>query len=263
MKTSTMLQNKNFVWKKPLFVVLSILFWLCAWHVAALLIDNSLLLPTPAKVATRLFELCGDLEFYRITAASLSRIALGLLWGVVIGTIIASLSASSDLFAFLFSPLIAVSKATPVASFIILVWSFTGGEILPVFISAIIVVPVVHANLTVGFKSISTELRETAKVFNLPFKTRMRVLYLPMIIPYFVSALTSSLGLAWKAGIAAEVLAYTSNSIGREIYFAKSTLEMTDLFAWTITVVVISMIFEYAVKQLFKLLPKGYRDATK
>jgi NitT/TauT family transport system permease protein len=78
-----------------------------------------------------------------------------------------------------------------------------------------------------------------------------------------VSALTSSLGLAWKAGIAAEVLAYTSNSIGREIYFAKSTLEMTDLFAWTITVVIISMVFEYAVKQLFKLLPRGYRDATK
>ena len=263
MKTSTMLQNKNTTWKKSVFITFSIVFWICAWYVAAILIDNSLLLPTPFQVCKRLLELGSDSEFYTITVASLSRIALGLLWGVIIGIFTASLSALSDFFNVLFSPLVAVTKATPIASFIILVWSFTGGEILPIFISAIIVIPIVHANLVVGFKSISAELRDTAKIFSLPFKTKMRVLYLPMIIPYFVSALTSTLGLAWKAGIAAEVLAYTSNSIGREIYFAKSTLEMTDLFAWTVTVVAISMIFEYAVKQLLKLLPRGYRDASK
>ncbi len=263
MKNSTILQNNSNAWRRTVFILFSVVFWILIWHIAAIMLDNRLLLPTPLQVGKTLLALGSDLEFYKITANSLLRIAKGLLFGVIIGIATAGLSAISEFFNVLFSPLVAVTKATPVASFIILVWSFTGGEALPVFISAIIVIPVVHANLLTGFKSIGAELREAARVFELSFATKMRVLYLPAVIPYFVSALSSALGLAWKAGVAAEVLAYTSVSIGREIYHAKSTLEMPELFAWTLTVVLISMVFEYAVKQLFKLLPRGYRDATK
>ena len=259
MTASTMLKNKN---KKvgPLFALLSILFWIGVWIAAAKWIDNSLLLPSPLVVTIRLSELLRDANFYKITLSTLTRITKGLAWGIIIGTATASLASASKFLNTLFLPLISVTKATPVASFIILVWSFTGGEILPVFVSAIMVVPVVHSNLLGGFGAISKDLRETSKVFGLNFKTRLRVLYLPSVTPYFVSALTSALGLAWKAGVAAEVLAYTTNSIGHEIYRAKSMLEMPDLFAWTLTVIVISIFIEFVVKQLFKLLPRGYKN---
>ena len=261
MIASTMSKNKNSKYGF-IFAILSVIFWIGVWLVAAVWIDNQLLLPAPQTVLLRLLELLQSKEFYKITLSTLLRILKGLVWGILVGTTTSSLASASRFFYSLFLPLISVTKATPVASFIILVWSFTGGEILPVFVSAIMVVPVVHSNLLGGFGAISKDLRETARIFGLDFKTRLRVLYLPSVIPYFISALTSALGLAWKAGVAAEVLAYTKNSIGHEIYRAKSMLEMPDLFAWTLTVVVISIIIEYAVKQLFKLLPRGYKNET-
>ena len=58
------------------------------------------------------------------------------------------------------------------------------------------------------------------------------------------------MGLAWKAGIAAEVLANTRNSIGGQIYGAKIYLETADLFAWTAVVVVMSVLLERLMLRL-------------
>jgi ribosome biogenesis GTPase A len=53
-----------------------------------------------------------------------------------------------------------------------------------------------------------------------------------------------------KAGIAAEIIAYTKDSIGREISNAKNILEGELLFALTISVILISLLFEYGLKFL-------------
>ena len=66
----------------------------------------------------------------------------------------------------------------------------------------------------------------------------------PTVLPYFRSALTSALGLGWKAGIAAEVLTVPQRSIGKMIYESKLYLESTSLFAWTLTVILLSLLIE-------------------
>ena len=77
-------------------------------------------------------------------------------------------------------------------------------------------------------------------------------------MPYISSALLSSIGLGWKAGIAAEVLCTPNVSIGTELFNAKTYFENIDVFAWTATVIVISLIFELVIMRLFKLLLKKY-----
>ena len=111
-----------------------------------------------------------------------------------------------------------------------------------------------------GLDGVSGELKEVAKVYDLSFKDKLKVLYLPETMPYFTAALTASIGLAWKAGIAAEVLAYTANSIGRELYRAKATLEITDLFAWTVWIILLSITLEFIAKQLLKLFKRRRKN---
>ena len=53
-----------------------------------------------------------------------------------------------------------------------------------------------------------------------------------------------SLGLCWKAGVAAEVIGIPKGSIGEKLYEAKVYLETPDLFSWTLVIVLISVIFE-------------------
>ena len=65
-----------------------------------------------------------------------------------------------------------------------------------------------------------------------------------MVLPYFLSACRLSLGMCWKAGVAAEVIGVPSGSIGEKLYNAKIYLNTPDLFAWTVVIIVISFVFE-------------------
>ena len=63
-------------------------------------------------------------------------------------------------------------------------------------------------------------------------------------MPYFSAGALTSLGLAWKAGVAAEVLCTPKESIGKMVYDSKVYLETAELFAWTAVVVILSLALE-------------------
>lgn len=106
------------------------------------------------------------------------------------------------------------------------------------------VVPIVWGNVKKGLDQVDGALREVALVFDFSFWKKLKILYVPSVLPYFVAGCTTSLGLSWKAGIAAEVLCRPSASIGNEIFLSKSYLETVDLFAWTAIVVILSVLIE-------------------
>ena len=79
------------------------------------------------------------------------------------------------------------------------------------------------------------------------------------MLPYFASGCATGLGLAWKAGVAAEVLCQPKLAIGTQLYRAKITLETPDLFAWTLVVIALSFVLEYALGLVFARLGGGKR----
>ena len=120
------------------------------------------------------------------------------------------------------------------------------------------VFPIVFSNIYKGIESVDKNLIEVSKIYKISFKQRISALYLPTLMPYFSSALLSSIGLGWKAGIAAEVLCTPKISIGTELFNGKQYFENIDVFAWTATVIIISLVFELVVTRLFKLILKKY-----
>jgi NitT/TauT family transport system permease protein len=107
-------------------------------------------------------------------------------------------------------------------------------------------------------KSVDVGLLEVCNVYNIPRKKMIKSLYVPTVTPYFTSALLSSIGLGWKAGIAAEVLCTPVRSIGKAIFESKIYFEYVDLFAWTAAVIVLSLIFEVLLTKLLKKLLSKY-----
>jgi NitT/TauT family transport system permease protein len=61
---------------------------------------------------------------------------------------------------------------------------------------------------------------------------------------------TTSIGLAWKSGVAAEALVWPKLAIGTQIYNTKLYLETADLFGWTLMVIVLSLLLEKLVSSL-------------
>jgi len=229
------------VWAASL---LCAIFWLAVWEGLALLVGKEVLLPSPFVTVKRIAELSVTSGFWLSCALSMLRIALGFLLAVAAGALIALLTAFVPFLRTLFSPALSVIKATPVASFIVLALVWMKSGTIPVFTSFLMVLPVVWSNAHAGLLSVDRDLLEMTRVYRLSRAERMKKLYLPSALPYFTAACGTGAGLAWKAGIAAEVLSRTAFSIGREIYDSKIYLETVDLFAWTAVLIVISVAFE-------------------
>ena len=77
---------------------------------------------------------------------------------------------------------------------------------------------------------------------------------MPSVKPYFLSACRTAIGLAWKAGVAAEIIAMPPDTIGTMIGEAKLYIMSAEMFAWTLTVVLLSLVIEFGVSYLFTRL---------
>ena len=140
----------------------------------------------------------------------------------------------------LLSPLLAAMRSVPVASFVIAALIWVPSRRLSILISLVIVLPLVYAGTLDGLRQIDPQLMEMARVFRMSRLNRLRAVELPAALPSVASALSVAIGMAWKSGVAAEVIGIPGGSIGEKLYKAKVYLATPDLFAWTLTIVLLS-----------------------
>lgn len=214
------------------------------WEIAALLIHQDILIVTPVAVLKRLGTIWQVEGFWRAIVFSFARIAGGFLLGLFLGCLLAVFAARFSLLETLLWPWMATIRSVPVASFVVICLIWLSARNLSVFISFLIVVPIIYQNVLEGLRTEKEEMREVAQIFQLPWYRRMRYIELPQIAPFLISACRVTTGMAWKAGIAAEIIGVPNGSIGKMLYTAKIYLDTDDLLAWTVIIVVLSVVSE-------------------
>ena len=251
-----MMQNKGKIYVKK-FIIL--LFWLGVWQILAMGVDNVLLVVTPLQALRALLTLAGQAEFWRSAFGSMWRIALGFLLGAVLALFLAAVSYRYKITEEVLRPFMVFCKAVPVAVFAVLILIWWGSSMLAVAICFLVVFPNIYLNTLEGLKSADRGLLEMAEVFRLPYGTRFFYIYRPALKPFLLSAFQLSLGMCWKSGVAAEVIGTPDHSIGGALYLAKIYLDTADLFAWTVVIVVLSVLFEkiifYGIEVFFRWEP--------
>jgi NitT/TauT family transport system permease protein len=230
----------------------ALVFWTAVWHLAALGVDNPLLLPTPVQVLRCLGRLAATADFWQITAISIARILLGVICAVLLGTVLAVLTVRSRWLDALIAPAMTAMQATPVASFAILVLIWVDRNYVPALICGMMGLPIVWSSVSSGIRVTDPQLLEMAKVYRLPRIHTLRRIWIPSVMPFFRTACSSALGLGWKAGIAAEVLTVPKQSIGRMISEGKLYLMIDELFAWTLTVIALSLLLQKIMLRLLQ-----------
>ena len=218
--------------------------WLIVWEIAARLLDREIFLVSPIKAIVRFGELAMTSEFWLSVVGSFARIAIGFLFAVLIGVLLAAISSKYKRVRELFAPIMLAIRAVPIASFIILALICFSSKYLSVLISFMIVLPTIYENVFTGIAETDKSLIEMAQVFRLTQSKKSRYIYLPEVFPYFKSACKTAVGMAWKAGVAAEVIGTPKGSIGAMLHQAKIYLETADLLAWTIGIVLMSLLME-------------------
>ncbi len=225
-------------------------FWLAVWWAAAAYVDKELLIPTPLAVAKSLAQLAVTADFWLAALYSLLRIFLGALAGVILGASLAAATTRFDIADMIFSPAMRVVRTVPVASFIILVLLWVKKSYVPAVISCLMVLPVMWESVCAGIRSADPQLLEMSRAYRMSKVRVIRYIYLPAVKPRFSAGIRTCIGLAWKSGVAAEVLCLPKLAVGTQVYYSKIYLETPALFAWTITVIVLSLLLEKAVARM-------------
>ena len=230
----------------------ALVFWTAVWYLAAMAMDNPLLLPAPLQVLRCLGNLMLTASFWQTVAVSIGRILLGIICAVFLGCVLAVSTTSCRLLEVLIAPAMTAMQATPVASFTILVLIWMDRDYVPVLICGMMVLPVVWNSVSTGIRVTDPQLLEMAKVYRLSRFQILRRIWVPSVMPFFRTACLNGIGLGWKAGIAAEVLTVPKHSIGRMIADSKLYLMTEELFASTLVVIVLSLLLQKLMLRLLQ-----------
>jgi len=232
------------------------LFWLLIWEAAYRYVGREILVVSPVRAVSRLFELAATPEFWSAVLATNVRVLEGFGFAILVGSVLAVLTSRFALLRHLFQPFLGVIRATPLASIIILALVWLATARIPAFVVFLMVTPMIWTNLFAGLEVIDVQLLEMGQVFRFGWWKKIRYIYLPSLMPYIVSALTTGLGAAWKTAIGAEVLARPAGTMGRHVYDARIHLLTADLFAWTIAVIALSVMLEKLMVWLLAFLSR-------
>jgi NitT/TauT family transport system permease protein len=221
-----------------------LVFWLLAWQLVSLCVQNPLVFVGPAETARAFLTQMGSGRFWQTIAGSAARIAAGFLLAFSAGFLAGGLASRFSFIKDLLAPLVLLMKAVPVASFVILVLIWLGVKGLTLTISFLVVFPIIYQSTLTGFASADPQLTEMARVFRLSSWKRYLYIYRPAVLPALTDGCRTALGMSWKSGVAAEVIGTPDFSIGAELYLAKIYFSTADLFAWTAVIILMSLCFE-------------------
>ena len=250
---------KNRLKIKTILKKISVLmFWILIWEFIYILVGKDILIASPLNVLFRICELIKSCTFWNNVGFSMFRVLLGFILGVLVGTLLSFATCLSSIARDFLKPVLSIIRATPVASFIILALVWLKSSMMPVFISMLMVIPIIWSNITQGISNTDVKLLEMARIFKFSMISKVKKKYIPSVFPYFTAACTTALGLSWKAGIAAEVIGNTKKSIGGEIYRSKMYIETVDLFSFTIVVIILSVVLECIVARFMKYISNKY-----
>lgn len=236
--------------KKSIYNIGVVLFWITVWEILFLIINREIYLPSPFETVKSLFRLIKAKIFWNTIFATVGRVILGFFLSCFLGTVLGVICGLNKYIYWIFQPLMVTIKSTPVMSFIIIALIWFKSDIVPVFICFLICFPIIWTSTVKGINEVDFKLLEMAKVYSVKKIHIIEKIYLPSIVPYLSASMVTALGIGWKATVAAEVLSNPKLSIGARLYDAKVYLESENLFAWTLVVVLLSMLFEYVFKIL-------------
>jgi nitrate/nitrite transport system permease protein len=184
------------------------------WMVCALVVGRDL--PTPAATAQVLTQLLADPLYDRgpndkgiliQLGSSLGRVFAGFALGSLVAVPIGLLMGSSPRMMRIINPVVQVLRpVSPLAWFPIGLAVMKGAGAATIFVIFVTALWPTVINTAFGVASVPQDYHNVARVFRFSRWRYLRVVLVPFALPYIVTGLRLSMGVAWMVIVAAEML---------------------------------------------------------
>ena len=233
-------------------------FFLLLWYAVSAIIAAPLILPFPHQVFKRFLELAITAVFWKAFAYTFLRVIISFLISLIIGFFIGLIAADSKAFSAFIEFPVELIRATPVIALILPALFWFTSDIVPVFVSVLMCLPIVITSAKKGFAKTPENSEKLYKAASRNFTGFKAFWYirLPSAAPALLSGAESAFGLSWKVVAAGEVLSIPHYATGSLMQLAQVHLETCDVLAVTLALVVIS----YACQQVLKISSKKNKN---
>jgi sulfonate transport system permease protein len=165
------------------------------------------LVPPPSRIWATLVELAAAGELQRHILVTTWRVAAGFAFGVVAGTLLGAITGYSQVLRRLLDPSLQALRSIPsiawVPLFILWLGIFESSKITLIAVGVFFPV---YLGVMGAVVSVDRKIVEVGRVFRLSGVQMVRRILLPAVLPAYVIALRSGLGLGWMFVVAAELL---------------------------------------------------------
>ncbi len=220
---------------------------IAAWWIAAAAVGREILLPSPPAVAHSLWQIVQSARFPAIVRASVMRWIIGFLAAFAAATLVGAAASRREWAAGMLRPLVVAIRSTPVIAIILLALIWLSVDGVPVFVSLLVAFPLIYQGILDGLRSVDPELVHMGRIYRIAPLRRVQHIHIPSALPVALSAITSAVGMSWKAAVAAEVLSQPSFGIGTDMQIARLYLETSQVIGWTVVAVALAALGDLAV----------------
>jgi NitT/TauT family transport system permease protein len=216
------------------------------WWVLALGVPHYIL-PGPVRVWNSLLQISANGDLWSNLGITLGRVAAGFILATVIGLPLGILFGANRRLGEFFEPVIPVMNTVSSAIWAIfaIIW-FGVSNATTIFVVFMTAMPLIITNVWQGTRTVSADFIELAHVLRMPSWKVMVKIYLPTILPYFFSGARLAFGFGWRVSLVAETLG-SSSGVGYRLRQAADLIQTDQVFAWTLTLVVMMAALEMGV----------------
>ena len=243
--------------KRRSIYFLSILCLLIIWFLLYVIINHSLIMPSPLQVFHRLVYMLTHLEYLKIILYSTLRLAIAVFIAALIGISLGMIASFHHRFQLFIQPYVTIFRTIPVISIVVILLILLGFLWTPYVITFFMVFPIIYQGTLHGMKSINPELIDVIKLEERHLFYMIFEFYIPHIKSHIYLTLLQSFGLGLKVLVMAEYLSQTKLSIGNRLYLAKINIMYDEIFAWTIILILIAVCIEWMIEARMQMMKKS------
>lgn len=231
----------------------SVFLLVLAWHITSIKIGEPFLLPSPREVFLDMTSLAVNPGFLIELSATFLRVLAAFSIAVASSFALGLPAGHSTILRAAISPLLTLVKSTPVVSFILVALLWFGSSLVPVFVSVLMILPIMTEAISRGVRQTDPLLLAMARVYRFRKIDELVHIRIPSALPFFFAGAGSSLSLAWKIVVAAEIIGFPKIGVGSAMQTAKTHLETARVLSLTAFVIIMSGLTE----ALFSLLSRA------
>ena len=231
----------------------TMLVFAAVWHVAALWVDNVLLLPTPLAVAQSFWQLLTSGEMTTHVLVSGRRLLLSFLLAGAIGIPLGFLMALNRLLFDLVDPVVELLRPISGIAWIPLgLFIFGVGDTLPTAIMFYGAFFPMVINTIVSVRSVDPNLVDAAKTLGASRFTVLRHVIWPAALPGILVGARLAAGAGWMSMVAAELIGAPSG-LGFAVEWYRQLLMTSNVLAFVVVIGLLGYLMDRVLRMAQRL----------